>query len=328
MKISVIVPIFKVEKYLDQCVESIVKQTYKDLEIILVDDGSPDSCPEICDNWAKKDNRIKVLHKKNGGLSSARNAGLKIAQGDYVSFIDSDDFISEDMFVDLLRVMKSDKRNVIASSPLYNYVDGDISLYQHGTYTYKDGDSFSLERFLRLFLSGNIDVTVTNKLYKREFILVPFTEGKNNEDFLFLYDNVKANYSKDILMVVSGTPHYYYRYNEQSISHQDKNSINRLFFDEIRNIRYVRNDLKSWNKSAEKLLIPIEEGFLIHACDQIIKFPILKEKRKEDCLFIKSELKQAGILRRGRTLSATTKLFLFRFMPSFYLLASKIKNQL
>ena len=93
--ISVIVPIYNVEKYLNRCIESIVNQTYKTLEIILVDDGSPDNCPQICDEWKEKDNRIKVIHKKNGGLSDARNAGLDIAQGEYIAFVDGDDFLEE-----------------------------------------------------------------------------------------------------------------------------------------------------------------------------------------------------------------------------------------
>ena len=92
--ISVIVPIYNVEKYLDKCVDSIINQTYKNLEIILVDDGSPDNCPQMCDDYAKKDSRIRVVHKENGGLSDARNAGMKVATGEYVSFIDSDDYIS------------------------------------------------------------------------------------------------------------------------------------------------------------------------------------------------------------------------------------------
>ena len=86
--ISVIVPVYKVEKYLNKCVQSIVNQTYKNLEIILVDDGSPDNCPQMCDEWAKKDSRIKVIHKENGGVSSARNAGLDNSFGDYIGFID------------------------------------------------------------------------------------------------------------------------------------------------------------------------------------------------------------------------------------------------
>ena len=96
--ITIIVPVYKVEKYLDRCVQSIVDQTYTNLEIILVDDGSPDNCPKMCDEWAKKDKRIKVIHKQNGGLSDARNAGLEKAKGKYVGFVDSDDYVAPNCF--------------------------------------------------------------------------------------------------------------------------------------------------------------------------------------------------------------------------------------
>ena len=99
--ISVIVPVYKVEKYLNKCVQSIIQQTYTNLEIILVDDGSPDNCPQMCDEWAKKDSRIVVIHKKNGGLSDARNAGIAVAKGKYIGFVDSDDYIESTMYEDL-----------------------------------------------------------------------------------------------------------------------------------------------------------------------------------------------------------------------------------
>ncbi len=101
--ITIIVPVYKVEKYLDRCVQSIVDQTYTNLEIILVDDGSPDNCPKMCDEWAKKDKRIKVIHKQNGGLSDARNAGLENATGKYIGFVDSDDYISPLMYEKLYK---------------------------------------------------------------------------------------------------------------------------------------------------------------------------------------------------------------------------------
>ena len=94
--ISVIVPIYNVEKYLRRCVDSILNQTYKNLEVVLVDDGSPDACPAICDEYAQKDKRIKVVHKQNGGVSSARNTGLDFATGDYIAFVDRDDYIEVD----------------------------------------------------------------------------------------------------------------------------------------------------------------------------------------------------------------------------------------
>ena len=96
-KISVIIPVYKVEEFLDDCVRSVIAQTHTNTEIILVDDGSPDNCPAMCDSWAEKDKRIKVIHKPNGGLSDARNAGLEIATGEYISFIDSDDWILPEM---------------------------------------------------------------------------------------------------------------------------------------------------------------------------------------------------------------------------------------
>ena len=95
--ISVIVPVYNVEAYLERCVDSILKQTYKELEIILVDDGSPDNCGKICDKLAERDDRIRIIHKKNGGLSSARNAGIEIANGEYIGFVDSDDYLNPHM---------------------------------------------------------------------------------------------------------------------------------------------------------------------------------------------------------------------------------------
>ena len=105
-KVSIIVPCWGVEKYLDRCVESLVNQTLTDIEIILVDDGSTDNCPAMCDRWAEKDSRIKVIHKENGGLSSARNAGLDACTGDYIGFVDSDDWIEPDMYEYLLNISK------------------------------------------------------------------------------------------------------------------------------------------------------------------------------------------------------------------------------
>ena len=105
MKLSVIIPVYKVEATLDRCVESVLRQHVNDMEVILVDDGSPDNCPEMCDDWAKKDAHIRVIHKKNGGLSDARNAALDIATGDYITFVDSDDWISPDTYEPLLEMM-------------------------------------------------------------------------------------------------------------------------------------------------------------------------------------------------------------------------------
>lgn len=119
-KISVIVPVYNVEKYLSQCLDSIIHQTYKNLEIILVDDGSTDSSGLICDNYSQKDKRIKIIHKCQGGLSDARNAGLKIATGEYISFIDSDDFIDKNMYSILINNTQKYNSDIVWFN-YYNY---------------------------------------------------------------------------------------------------------------------------------------------------------------------------------------------------------------
>lgn len=111
--ISVIVPVYNVEPYLRKCVDSILNQTYRNLEIILVDDGSPDGCPAICDEYAEKDERVKVIHKKNGGLSDARNAGMAVARGEYLSFVDSDDMLPPDAMEILIKTAISEKADIV-----------------------------------------------------------------------------------------------------------------------------------------------------------------------------------------------------------------------
>lgn len=292
--ISIIIPIYKVEQYLDECVTSIINQTYKDFEIILVDDGSPDSCPQMCDEWAKKDARIKVVHKKNGGLSSARNAGLAIAKGEYIGFVDSDDYVDGTMYEDLMQVMNQNEKTMVVSSPIIRNTDGVFTPYKVGTYDYKDGDTMSFSEYMKLFLGMNMDATVWNKLYKREFIQTMFREGRNNEDYLFMYYNVKNVFNTDKLLAVTDKAHYYYRDNAQSICHQAATSVNRLFFDELYNMVEISEDLGKWNHTMNGRIVPILEGKVIHACDQMLKYPVLREKRPQDCLFVDRILRGGG----------------------------------
>lgn len=112
-KVSIIVPIYNVEKYLDHCMQSLLNQTLKDIEIIMVDDESPDNCPKLCDEYAKRDSRIKVIHKKNGGLGYARNSGIDIATGDYIAFIDSDDFVEETMFEIMYKKAQKENSDIV-----------------------------------------------------------------------------------------------------------------------------------------------------------------------------------------------------------------------
>lgn len=123
-KISIIVPIYNVESYLDRCIQSLLNQTLKEIEIILVDDGSPDNCPVMCDEYAKQDNRIKVIHKKNAGLGYARNSGLEIATGEYVAFVDSDDFVDSNMYQALYERAKRDNLDTCYCGFVRHYATG------------------------------------------------------------------------------------------------------------------------------------------------------------------------------------------------------------
>ncbi len=185
--LSVIVPIFKVEEYLDRCVESIVNQTYKNLEIILVDDGSPDNCPQMCDSWAEKDNRIKVIHKENGGLSDARNAGLKIATGEIVSFIDSDDWIELDMFERMLNRMIEDDSDIASCGVKWVEEGGSVIRYV----TTNDGVLDTQSAMKELLNDGKLKQHVWNKVYKYNLIKdILFEKGKYHEDVFWSYQIV------------------------------------------------------------------------------------------------------------------------------------------
>ncbi len=190
--ISVIVPIYKVEKYLSRCVDSILAQTYTDLEIILVDDGSPDGCGAICDAYAEKDSRIKVVHKINGGLSDARNAGLDVATGEYVGFIDSDDYIHPQMYEKLLDALRSTGSQISLCG--YVYVDEetgavleDLSKYNPIT-TEVLSRKEALEKICAYRSGYSYYVTAWNKLYERKlFDTIRFPKGKLHEDELTVH---------------------------------------------------------------------------------------------------------------------------------------------
>lgn len=182
-KISVIVPVYKVEPYLRKCLDSIVNQTYRNLEIILVDDGSPDNCGAICDEYAAKDNRITVIHKENGGVSSARNAGLDKASGDWIGWVDSDDWIELDMYEYLLKNAVEYRADIAVCSRYEIKEDGAIY------YGWKVPTSLNREEGLRCLLENNLlQNYCCDKLWRKELWQgVVFPEGKTFEDMAVLH---------------------------------------------------------------------------------------------------------------------------------------------
>lgn len=171
--VSVIVPVYNVEKYLDRCVGSIVKQTYHNLEIILVDDGSPDDCPAKCDEWAVRDGRIKVVHKKNGGLGYARNSGLEIATGDYVAFVDSDDYIESDMYATLIDAARRYDADMVSCGFRKELADGTFQTYiEFDSEQVVEGeDLLSLaKRYMLSYWHKSINAGVWHGIYRRSLV--------------------------------------------------------------------------------------------------------------------------------------------------------------
>lgn len=165
--ISVIVPVYKVEDYLDECVESIIQQTYNNLDIILVDDGSPDNCPKKCDEWARRDSRIRVFHKKNGGLSSARNVGVENAKGKYISFIDSDDTILPDFIEQLYKAFSLSNNVGVTSVRVLRSTEGPISAY-NSNWIYSETNIINGCDYAIKMITMECCFTAWNKLYRTD----------------------------------------------------------------------------------------------------------------------------------------------------------------
>ena len=204
--ISIIVPIYKVEKYLDRCINSILNQTFRDFELILVDDGSPDRCGDICEEYAKKDKRIKVIHKENGGLSDARNAGLDIATGKFIGFIDSDDFIHKDMYMILYDAIIKSKSDISQCKFKYFSKEDELNknIINDGKYEIYN----NIDAIEEIIDNKNLNTNVWIKLYKRElFNDIRFPKGKIHEDEFVTY---KVFYRAKTVSYVNKELYYYF----------------------------------------------------------------------------------------------------------------------
>lgn len=247
-KISIIVPVYKVEKYLNKCIDSILNQSYKNIEVILVDDGSPDNCGKICDEYLLKDNRIRVIHKENGGLSSARNAGLDIATGDYIGFVDSDDWIEPKMYETLIE-------NVIKYNAQIS-VGGVVDLLEEGNkYTSIkstfDGNikiqCLNKEDAMKKFFLGSW--SAWDKIYKREVHeKIRFPEGEINEDeaiAMQILDNCeKIVYTNEVF--------YNYIKRSDSITTSEFSEKKLDWYKNCkRNLEFIKENYSSLNEYAE-----------------------------------------------------------------------------
>ena len=223
-EISVIVPVYKVETYLNSCVDSILNQSFSDLELILVDDGSPDNCGAICDEYAGKDSRVRVIHQENQGLSCARNRGIDAARGRFLCFVDSDDLVAPDycrMLYELLTGSDAD----FSVCGVCRFPDGEVPAPVDA----EDPGKITGREFLRMQLQQQSEFGVWNKLYRRElFEKIRFQPGKLNEDVIFSADLMK-NCCRGA--VISGRQLLFYRQREGGIvsGQSVKGSCDRIF---------------------------------------------------------------------------------------------------
>lgn len=225
--LSVIVPIYKVEDYIEQCIDSLLKQTYEFMEIILVDDGSPDKCGVICDEYAKKDKRIRVLHKENGGLYHAENFGFQYTTGDYIAYVDGDDYLNnEDSFQVLMKEAKETKADIIVGN-YHKDIDGElVSTNSHGFNEYTDTSTVDF-RFKGFYSVGHLAYT-WGKIYKRSFLT------KHNllmKPYIYSLDklfNVECYLYQPKYSFIQDSV-YVYRYNTSSVSHQYKNNFTKIW---------------------------------------------------------------------------------------------------
>ena len=211
MKLSIIIPVYRVEATLNRCVESVLNQNLDDFEVILVDDGSPDKCPQMCDDWAEKNANIRVVHKPNGGLSDARNAGVEKAQGDYITFVDSDDYIAADTYQPLLATLALKTDVDIIEFPIYEHFGSKkqnlLKFAAEKEYTDMDDYWYSAQAYKHTY--------ACNKIYRRElFDDVRFPVGIAFEDA----NTLPLLLKKARKVMTTDTGLYYYCYNPSGIT--------------------------------------------------------------------------------------------------------------
>lgn len=315
-KISILVPVYNVEKYIKECLDSIINQTYQNLEIILVNDGSTDNSGNICDEYARKDTRIKVIHQKNQGLATVRNVSVAAATGDYIGFVDSDDFISPDMYKDLVTIAEDKNADIVMCNLGYVDQDGnEIPNYRSAkpiTERELTGTEFVTE------LSNNynsIYVVTVDKLYRRNlFEGIRYPDGKINEDEAVIHRI--AHKCKKIVF----TSNAYYFYRQQPTSIMNKGfSLKKL---DGLNALLDRIDFLKENSYDNNTILK-SKLYLIHNCTAMFKKLNLKQADHKEALkkyhkIIKPICKEL-LKSNVPTKSERTMLFFVKTNPFLYL---------
>ncbi|CUP97411.1 glycosyltransferase family 2 protein [Clostridium baratii] len=314
--ISVIIPVYNVEKYLEKCINSVLNQTYKDLEIILVDDGSTDNSGKICDKYKLLDSRIKVIHKENGGLSDARNHGLDIASGEYIAFLDSDDWIDKNLYYILYKLSKDHNTDITVCNFKKVYTEDEkLNLKSNNLITYT-----SLEALEALYNKNYIQMIVAwNKLYKRSlFKENKYPCGKIHEDEFLT--PVLLNESKKIVYI--DTELIYYRQRSESIMNSSFNVKRLDLLDALEfRINYYKNNnlFELYDKEKKRLANSIIYFYyLVKKSDLQNKKNIIKKLREK---FEKIDLDY------NKSIKHSIKIYLFKYSPYVYVNVIDLKTK-
>lgn len=189
--LSIIIPVYKVENYLERCVLSVLNQNYQDTEVVLVDDGSPDNCPQICDELAERDARVKVVHKRNGGLASARNEGIRNAMGKYIAFLDSDDQWNSNLLEEVMQAVSNSNADMVLFDTISTYADGHMmKRVSHGVFEGAPKELNVDAYYATIIAAGDFHESACTKIFLRDFIVdndLFFTIGITGEDSEWMF---------------------------------------------------------------------------------------------------------------------------------------------
>lgn len=261
--VSIIIPIYKVEKYLNKCIDSVVNQTYKNIEVILVDDGSPDLCPQMCDAWSQKDGRIRVIHKSNGGLSDARNAGIQICTGEYICFVDSDDWVEPTM-VQLLLEACLENNTLLAVCGRYDHFEGKDEC-EINKCPLKNEIVEAQTFTAHMLISDHCDCGPWGKLYHRSlWDTIQFPKGRIYEDIAIMYKVVLST----TYVATINKPLYNYLRRPNSIV---TSKFSEKLFDYPFNTQSMLNDIEQNYPELYAFACWAHTKALIHVLDKIAK---------------------------------------------------------
>lgn len=267
--ISIIVPVYNTGKYLEKCVKSCLSQTYENLEVLLVDDGSTDGTGSLCDEWQRKDNRVRVFHKENGGTSSARNLGIKEAGGEYLGFVDSDDFIGETMYEKLVNAIQ--KHGVPVAQVSRDEIDAEGNRMPDVCTPPKQEYLCETEEFMRELLMHRGDCSFCTKLIAGELLAgKEFPVGKLNEDFFLLLQVLEE--VQGIYSLPDQEYHVFYRVGSNTRK-ENKNEFSRVFMDIVDNADYATDIVERNYPNLREVCIRFN---LFQRLDYMLHIPILK----------------------------------------------------